>query len=298
MPVKRYCFAVDAFMEQHDLHDPRKQSAATRLRWSALTHPGRFRQTNEDAFLALTVDHREVLRLGKTGESTLERGDLVFAVSDGMGGHNAGEFASRIAVEKITELFPRAFRMDAAGIRRGAPDLLEELFDRINEQILTMGRSYEECARMGATLSLCWFRPGWMHFCHIGDSRIYYFPRSGGIKQISTDHTHVAWMVRTGQINASQARFHPARNQLNQALGANNRTIDPQTGAVGFEPGDSFLICSDGITDGLSDNGLLHIYRDRPERLDGKNPAEALLQEAMSESGRDNLTAVVVEVLE
>lgn len=285
-------------METHDPYDPRTHSTKTTFRWSALTHPGRFRQNNEDAFLALSFDANYVQRLGKIGEANLERGDFVFAVSDGMGGHNAGEFASRIAVEKITELFPRAFHMDAVGIRRGAPDLLNELFHRIHDAIVKMGQSYEECAKMGATLSLCWFRPGWMHFCHIGDSRIYYFPKNGGVKQLSEDHTHVGWLVRTGQISAVQAKFHPARNQLNQSLGAGNRNIDPQTGAVGFEPGDAFLICSDGITDGLSENGLLHIYRDRPERFAAMNPAEAILQDALEESGRDNLTAVVIEVLE
>ncbi len=285
-------------MEAQAPYDPHQHSDKTVLRWSALTHPGRFRQNNEDAFLALTFDANYVQRLGKTGESNFERGDFVFAVSDGMGGHNAGEFASRIAVEKITELFPRAFQMDANRMRRGAADLLTELFERIHKEVGRMGQAYEECAKMGATLSLCWFRPGWMHFCHIGDSRVYYFPKAGGIKQLTTDHTHVGWLVRTGQLSTAQARFHPARNQLSQAIGAGNNTIDPEPGAVGYEPGDSFLICSDGITDGLSDNGLLHVYRDRPERFAGKNPAEALLHEAMEESGRDNLTAVVVEVLE
>ena len=102
--------------------------APTGVTWSAITDVGRFRKNNEDAFLALEVDAREVLRLGKLGEASLSDGDFIFAVSDGMGGRNAGEFASQIAVEKITQLLPNAFRLDVQGMKRGSPDLLEQVF--------------------------------------------------------------------------------------------------------------------------------------------------------------------------
>ena len=269
-----------------------------RLAWSGQTDVGRFRKNNEDAFLALSLNAREVTRLGKVGEATLERGDFVFAVSDGMGGHKAGEFASRIAVEKITELVPSVFRMDAMGLRRGSGDLLDHLFTEIHQAIMAMGRAYEECRDMGATLSLCWFQPDWMHFCHIGDSRIYYLPKAGGIKQLTHDHTHVGWLLRTGQITEVQARFHAGRNQLSQALGAGNQRIDPQHGAVGYEPGDRFVLCTDGLTDGMSANGIDHLVRDRPERLAEWSCAEGLVRESVLTSGKDNTTAVVVEVLE
>lgn len=277
--------------------NPSENPADTRLSWSAMTHTGRFRKSNEDAFLALTFDANEVTRLGKTGDSTLERGDFVFAVSDGMGGHNAGEFASRIAVEKITELFPRTFRLDAMGIRRGSGDLLDSLFSQIHEEIIRQGTFYEECRGMGATLSLCWFRPGWMRFCHVGDTRIYYLPREGPIKQITEDHTHVGWLLRQGKITAYEARTHPGRNQLSQAITAGTRRLDPQHGAVGFEPGDRFILCSDGLTDGLSDRGIEHILRSRPERVAHLEPAPALIHEGLAGSGRDNLTAIVIEAL-
>lgn len=265
--------------------------------WWAISDVGRFRKNNEDAFLALEMDAREVRRLGKWGEAPLTDGDFIFAVSDGMGGHNAGEFASRIAVEKITELLPNAFRLDVQGLRRGAHDLLEQVCEEIHNEIKHLADAYEEIAGMGATLSLCWIGPEWMNFCHIGDSRIYYLPASGGLKQISEDHTYVGWLQKTGQITASQARIHPKKNELTQALTATRMNIDPHLGAVGIEPGDRFVICSDGLYEGLSDPNIDHFIRTPPAHCAERNPAERIVHESLTNSGKDNTTAVVVEIL-
>ena len=152
-------------------------SAPLRIRWSGLSDAGRFRKNNEDAFLALTFDAQELRYLGKIGAGDLDQGDFVFAVSDGMGGAKSGEFASKIAVEKITQLLPKSFPLSAARIDAGLADVMRELYERIHHAMVDMGRHYEECAGMGATLSLCWFMPEWVYFGHIGDSRIYYLPK-------------------------------------------------------------------------------------------------------------------------
>jgi len=120
-----------------------------KLCWSALTHRGRVRPNNEDSFLALTFDGHELRFLGKTGEASQKNTDFVFAVSDGMGGANSGEFASRVAVDRITALMPRCFRMSAMGLASGFADVLQELFADIHQVMLRHGRSYEECAGMG-----------------------------------------------------------------------------------------------------------------------------------------------------
>ncbi|HNC23584.1 MAG TPA: protein phosphatase 2C domain-containing protein [Opitutaceae bacterium] len=274
---------------------PRPPAPSTRLTWSALTDRGRFRANNEDSFLALAVDGHEVRYLGKTGEATLGGTDFIFAVSDGMGGAKSGEFASKIAVERITKLIPRAFRMSAAGIHAGFSDILSELFSAIHSDLLHLGYSYEECAGMGATLSLGWFTPEWMYFAHIGDSRIYYLPAGGGLSQVTHDHSLVGSLRRAGQINEREARSHPRRNALQQALGAGHQFLDPHIGAVGHQPGDKFLICSDGLIDGLWDHRIEDLIRQPTPDGDTRTIARRLVDEAVEASGRDNTTALVVE---
>lgn len=269
---------------------------AHRLVWSGLTHPGKVRENNEDTFLALTFDGHELRYLGKTGEASLGSADFLFAVSDGMGGENAGEFASRITVDRITRRMPGAFRTAAMGLNAGFADVLTALVTDIHRDLEKLGRSYEECRGMGATLSLAWFSPGWMYFCHVGDSRIYYLPAAGGITQLTRDDTHVGWLQRQGQLSEREARLHPRKNALQQALGGNHQFIDPQIGSVGCEPGDRFLICSDGVIDGLWDHHLEAALR-APEAAEHHHtPAGRLVERAIALSGRDNTTAVVIEV--
>jgi len=196
------------------------------LKWSGWTDRGRVRPNNEDSFLGLQFDAREVYRLGKTGEASLETTDFAFAVSDGMGGALAGEFASHIAVEKITTLLPRAFQHSAHGLKPGFADVLSELFDQVHRALAFVGGSYEETEGMQTTLSLCWFTPGWMYFAHIGDSRVYHLPRhKKTIQQLTHDDTYVGWLFRNGKISEYEARTHPRRNLLQKALGGSNRFV-------------------------------------------------------------------------
>lgn len=272
---------------------PSEEVPASRLNWCGMTHRGKVRENNEDAFLALKFDGRHVEYLGKYGEAPLSNADFVFAVSDGMGGARSGEFASRIVVDRLTALLPRAFRMSAGGMNSGFADILTELFGNIHQSLLTLGRSYEECAGMGATLSLCWFSPGWMFYGHIGDSRIYYLPKGGSLKQLTHDHTYVGFLRRSGKINEREARSHPQRNSLNQALGAGHQFVDPHLGAVDCRIGDRFLICSDGLIDGLWDRRIEELLQ---APVPDQERARLLVDEAVANSGRDNTTCVVVEV--
>jgi len=274
-----------------------KKEVAMGVRWSGFSNSGRVRKNNEDAFLGVQFNLHEVHYLGKFGESTFETGDFAFAVSDGMGGERAGEFASRIVVDRVVRLLPKSFQLAATGIDLGVADFLTELFEQIHKALLYLGDTDEDCAGMGATLSLGWVRPGWFVFGHVGDSRVYYLPKTGGIRQLSHDDTHVGWLLRNGQITEHLARTHPRRNVLQKALGAGHIYVEPQIGSVGCVAGDVFLICSDGLTDGLYDERLLQVVRE-PGFTESQIPvAQRLVELSVKDAGRDNTTALVVEIL-
>ena len=277
---------------------PNIASVPPRLQWFGRTDRGRVRKNNEDTFLALEFDGREIQYLGKYGEASTDNVDFVFAVSDGMGGAKAGELASRITVDKITHLLPRSFKQSAIGLKTGFEDVFTELFDQIHRALTFVGESDEDTAGMQATLSLCWFTPGWVYFGHIGDSRIYYLPSSGKeIRQLTEDGTFVGWLFRTGQITEREAHNHPRRSALQKALGAGNQYVDPQVGAVACETGDMFLICSDGLTDGLYDHEILELLR-RPDEIEAAmTPAHRLVDISLERAGRDNTPALVIEML-
>ncbi len=268
------------------------KNTCTALHWSGCSDVGRFRKNNEDAFLGLQFDAQEVFRLGKFGAATTEKNDYAFAVCDGMGGAKAGEYASNIAVEKITKLLPRTFRKFMDDDKKAAA-ILDELFAQVHRALVYLGGSYEEIEGMQTTMSLGWFTPGKLIFAHLGDSRIYFLPANKNeISQLTADDTHVGWLFRTGQINEREARTHPRRNVLQKALGGANQFVNPQVGAVKCAHGDIFLFCSDGLVDGLYDHELVDLLRAEAD----DDAAKRIVAAAVNNSGRDNTTALVVRV--
>jgi serine/threonine protein phosphatase PrpC len=266
------------------------------ISWSGHTDQGIARQNNEDVFLGLSIDSKEVHHLGKIGQAPpeiLRHSDLLFAVSDGMGGARSGEFASRIAVEKITRMLPPLLKQRSKGIAIGVKRTLSTLFAEIHKAMLYMGSSYDECKGMGATLSLCWFSGEVMHFAHLGDSRIYHLPATGGIRQLTEDDTYVGWLFRTGAINEREAKSHPRRNLLQKALGAESQFATPQIGSVPYSVGDRLIICSDGVTDAIYNAEIPSLLEECPSDA---TSAEYLVDQGIIRSGRDNATAMVLEV--
>ena len=262
------------------------------LTWSGLSDVGKVRKNNEDSFLGLRFDAHEVQRLGKHGDATTAEADYAFAVCDGMGGAKAGEFASNIAVEKITTLLPKSFRKTSGGEADMVTEVLTKLFREIHRQLVYLGTSYDECHGMETTMSLCWFTPGRVFFGHVGDSRIYHLPAGATeIKQLTHDDTHVGWLLRNGQISEREARTHPRRNVLQKSLGGGNQFVDPQVGSVECGVGDVFLLCTDGLTEGIHNGHLAELLR-----ADEPNLAKMLVENAVKNDGRDNTTALVVRV--
>jgi protein phosphatase len=191
-----------------------------------------------------------------------------------------------------------SYRQAAAGLEVGFADVLDELFAQVHSALAHLGQSYEECVGMEATLSLSWFTPGYMYFGHIGDSRIYYLPAQGGaIRQLSHDDTHVGWLFRNGKIDEREARSHPRRNLLQKALGGGNQFITPQVGAVACEAGDTFMLCTDGLVEGLDDRRLEEFLRSAEAARPHASLADRLVEESLARNACDNTTALVIRAV-
>jgi PPM family protein phosphatase len=171
---------------------------------------------------------------------------------------------------------------------------LTELYAQVHRALVYLGRSYDECHGMQTTMSLCWFTPNWMYFGHVGDTRVYHLSaKKMELKQLTADDTHVGWLLRNGKLTDYEARTHPRRNVLQKALGGENQFVDPQVGAVGFERGDIFVLCSDGLTEGLYEHQIVDVLRVNQAEF---NPAKTLVESAVKGDGRDNTTALVVQI--
>jgi serine/threonine protein phosphatase PrpC len=280
----------DAGVDSSAVAVPAEETLVSGVEWSCRTDVGLFRSNNEDAFVALSLNSEGAPLLGQMGKDSLGSCDFIFAVSDGMGGARSGEFASRIAVERITSLLPGYFR-SGIGAEKGERLVMNELFEIIHADIGLLGSSYPECRGMGTTLSLCWVMPGRMLVAHVGDSRVYRW-RGGeetALRQLTDDDTRVAALLRAGKISEYEARNHPARNMLSKALGAGNQYVFPQVETVELEAGDRFLICSDGVTDGIWESGIMKLMSDGAD-------AEQIVDHAVAQSGRDNTTAIVFQI--
>lgn len=207
-----------------------------------------------------------------------------FVVADGMGGHAGGEEASQIATRTITSYLEQYWNSP-----KPSELLLEEAFHQANQTILQEQKLHLEWSEMGTTAVVVIFRDHQPMCAHIGDSRLYRL-RGAKLEQITADHTWVARAIQQGEITAEQARLHPLRHVLSQCLGRQEvRQIEVQPLPV--QPGDRLLLCSDGLTEELSDQ--LIATRLKNIRVCDK-AATALIDAAKEHGGRDNITVVII----
>ena len=232
-----------------------------------LTHAGKVRQNNEDALL-----------VGEGEDETL------FVVADGIGGFEAGEVASSLAVDVLKDLQPDEPFKAAIG--------------EANRRIVAAGRGDEKLSGMGTTVVAIRFggKQGEpvAEVAHVGDSRAY-LVRGGDMNPITEDHSLVAELVRSGDLTRDEAAEHPQKNLITRALGADEE-VDVDTSILPIEAGDRILLCSDGLSDMVSETGISEILaesQDDPERA-----ARVLLSAALDAGGNDNITIVVVDVKE
>ena len=278
--------------------------SGVKIRWSAHSHPGTFRSNNEDRFLGVISNRHGVRYLGKVGCASTDDGDTVFAVADGMGGERSGELAGKIATDELTRMLPKAQALSKGILAETYPQILKELFLSIHRELDRIGFDVH-CRNMGSTFTVVWVHGRLAMYAHIGDTRLYRLVRAEGestyplkMTQISQDHTFVGWLRRTGQINERQARFHPRKNVLSQALGASHQFVEPQIGSFILSPGERLLLCTDGVIEGLWDHAICDLVSDTQAQDDQIPAAERLVSTAISESGRDNTTAIIVELVD
>lgn len=267
------------------------------VHWSAESVSGTKKPVNDDAWLAFASDINGASLLPKDGEHSLEAHDLIFAVSDGMGGGNAGDVASNLLLEQLSAMIPRTFQTAASGLH---PDYLHHLQQAIQAVHLAVNAHADgdDTKRgMAATLALAWFTPENLYFCNVGDSRIYLNREEDDkseTRQLTQDHTFAWKKLHRGEMNEREFRAHPRRSALYEVIGGGHRTVNPYVATFPYQAGDRFLLCSDGLIDGLWDKHIDAAFlknRDSTSSL-----ATSLMSRAVSNDGKDDTTLIALEV--
>lgn len=207
----------------------------------------------------------------------------LFVVADGMGGHKAGDYASRYTVDKLREKVARA--------GEGTPrEILEQALTEINTELREIADSSEEYQGMGTTCVAATLDGDKLMAANVGDSRLYLI-RGETIRQITVDHSLVEEMVLAGGLTEKNARSHPDRNIITRALGADDRLeIDFFTELI--KPGDRILLCTDGLTNMVEDDRILILVR-RGATIE--ETARSLIEEANRSGGKDNITVILID---
>lgn len=213
----------------------------------------------------------------------------LFAVADGMGGHVAGEVASRIAIETLRASSGSPEPGAATGV--STRNWLASRVAAANEAVWDAAQADLDLRGMGTTLTALYLAPPVACFAHVGDSRLYRL-RSGRLQQLTRDHTWVQEQIDSGLLRVAQARAHPHRGVLTRAIGTGD-AVPSDTGDVDLQAGDVFLLASDGLTGMLADDEIAALLS-RRESLD--NIAGMLIDEANARGGQDNITVVLVAV--
>lgn len=206
----------------------------------------------------------------------------LFIVADGMGGHNAGDYASRYTVETIEEEVRSSELSEPAAI-------MEEAIQQANRQLMEQAREDEARRGMGTTVVLCSIIDGTLVAANVGDSRLYVVNQE--ITQITRDHSLVEEMVRLGEMDEETAKAHPDKHIITRAVGAAQElTVD--FFEVRLDEEDEILMCTDGLTNMVEDMDIRGIMR---SQRDVAEQAERLVQTANDNGGRDNITVVVIQ---
>lgn len=233
-----------------------------KFRSGTATHVGNVRDHNED-------NYRVEPELG------------LWIVADGMGGHESGEVASAMTVELVSE-----------SVEAGKS--LTESLVSAHEAVMQAADSDPSKSGMGSTVVVLKITGNRYEIAWVGDSRVYLFSRRNGLKQLTRDHSYVQLLIDNELISPEDAKNHPMSHVVNQAIGSSPNdtvTVDTVDGTV--EAGDRFLLCTDGLTNELSDAGIAAVLR---QEKDHRAAVEKLIDAALAAGGADNVTVVIVEI--
>lgn len=236
------------------------------------TDTGRVRDHNEDAF-SILGDYR------------------IFIVADGMGGHNAGEVASRVAIESLTSFYSRTAANSFHGSNNDIRRTLINSFNDANEKVMNLASSDDDLQGMGCTLVACYVGRKTVHSCHVGDARCY-IANDNKIEQITNDHSYVATFNKniSEDEDSTVEIARPPRHVITRAIGFPFNE-EPEYHNREFQAGNRLLLCSDGLWSMVDDNEMHNIL------MNSETPEKAsdwLVNRANEEGGKDNITALVV----
>lgn len=240
------------------------------MKYSALSDIGLKREKNEDSWNIV---------LDGSGNP------IGFIIADGMGGYLAGEEASRIAVEEMSEMV-----LECASGRYSSDeidDIVAKRINIINNRIMEYSLNNLGGLKSGTTLSVGMIAGDIMHIIHVGDSRVYRI-RNGSISRLTEDHSLVAELVKEGIISADEANHHPDRNRITRALGF-EENFYPDIIKEVIQPGDIYIFCTDGLYEDLDDEDILKTVLDEPREM----ISQRLIEKAKESGGSDNITVIV-----
>ncbi|MDE3033889.1 MAG: serine/threonine-protein phosphatase [Acidobacteriota bacterium] len=261
--------------------------------YAAITHPGKVRKNNEDAYLLSALDGDEPILNGPSRPLRVGNPGLLVAVADGMGGAAAGEVASREGLAAVAlHLFGHWGRSAMEG--SAETDLLAALEAAVlqaSDAVLRYSDDDRTARGMGSTLTAMVIWNGLVHLAQIGDSRAYLY-RQGLLHQITEDQTLVNDLVAQGTLTREEARTHPQRNMITQALGS-PQPLRVALYRVALRRGDRLLCCSDGLHGEVPDERILDVLK---RHHTPKQSLDELIEEALAHGGRDNITAVLLHL--
>lgn len=235
----------------------------------SITDIGERRRINQDYFFC--------------NENAIGKLPNLFVVADGMGGHNAGDYASRFCVD--------FFRQKIAESEKESPvTMIKTALSETNDALRRVAQEQTELEGMGTTFVVATIFDKEMYVANIGDSRLYVIGKV--MKQITEDHSLVEVMVKNGELSREEARVHPNKNIITRALGA-NMVVEPDFFEVNLEEGDTVLMCSDGLTNMLEDETIERVIR---ENDDLETAAATLVKYANQNGGKDNIAIILIKV--